>query len=81
VNSDASLFFSAPDSDLAVRHGGVDPPDHFGSDVRRTEAHGSGLAARNLRRSKSGRGHSNCKSPLDGGTGAHRNSRADAASA
>ncbi len=51
-----------PGNDLVARHGGVAPPDYSGSAVRRTAASGAGPVGRSLRRNKSGRGRSSCRS-------------------
>jgi hypothetical protein len=62
VNHDASLFCSAPDSGLVVRHDGAVRWSCCGSAVRRTSASGDGPAGRSLRRSRFGRGRSSYRS-------------------
>ncbi len=51
-----------PGNDLVARHGGVALPDYSGSAGRRTAASGAGPVGHSLRRNKSGRGRSSCRS-------------------
>ena len=62
VNPDTSRFCAAPDSAAPERHASAVPGGWSGSAGRRLAGYGGGHAARTLRRSKSGRGRSSCRS-------------------
>lgn len=62
VNPDASRFCAAPGSAAPARHASTVPGGWSDSAGQRLAGYGGGHAAHTLRRSKSGRGRSSCRS-------------------
>jgi hypothetical protein len=67
VNRDASLFRVVPGTGVPARHAHAAHGDWFGNAHRRPVGFADERADRSLRRSRSGRGRSNCKSATEHG--------------